>query len=54
MNPVLWGLLGIFLITLCATVYLTYTVVRNATAARINQTTHPELSLTESAQGDQP
>ena len=54
MNPVLWGLLGIFLITLCATVYLTYTVVRNATAARINQTSHPELSITESAQANQP
>jgi polyisoprenyl-teichoic acid--peptidoglycan teichoic acid transferase len=54
MNPVLWGLLGIFLITLCATVYLTYSVVRNATAARYSQTTPPALSLTESAQANQP
>jgi LCP family protein required for cell wall assembly len=54
MTPVLWGLLGIFLITLCATVYLTYSVVRNATAARINQTTLPALSITESAQANQP
>jgi LCP family protein required for cell wall assembly len=53
MNPVLWGLLGIFLITLCATVYLTYSVVRNATAARLNQTNLPALSITESAQINQ-
>jgi LCP family protein required for cell wall assembly len=53
MTPVLWGLLGIFLITLCATVYLTYAVVRSATAARINQTSLPGLSITESAQANQ-
>ncbi len=54
MNPVLWGLLGIFMITLCATVYLTYTVVQNATAARIKQTTQPELSITGAPQANQP
>ena len=54
MNPVLWGLLGIFLITLCATVYLTYSVVRNATAARINQTTQPALSINRICPANQP
>jgi LCP family protein required for cell wall assembly len=54
MTPVLWGLVGIFLITLCATVYLTYAVVLNATASRFSQTTPPAFSITESAQANQP
>ena len=54
MSPVLWGLLVIFLITLSATVYLTYSVVREATAARNNLNTLPELSLTESPLINQP
>jgi polyisoprenyl-teichoic acid--peptidoglycan teichoic acid transferase len=54
MNPVLWGLLVIFLITLSATVYLTYSVVRNATAARDNLTTPPAFSLTAAPPGNQP
>ena len=47
MNPVLWGLLVVFLITLAATVYLTYTVVHDATAARIDNTTPEDLSLND-------
>ena len=35
MSPVLWGLLFVFLVTLSATVYLTYTVVRATTAESI-------------------
>jgi len=34
MTPVMWGLLVIFLITLAATVYLTYSVVHDAAASR--------------------
>jgi len=48
MNPVLWGLLVVFLITLAATVYLTYTVVHDATASRLDITTPDALSLNES------
>lgn len=48
MSPVLWGLLVVFLITLTATVYLTYSVVRDATAARFSVSTPPGLTLTES------
>jgi LCP family protein required for cell wall assembly len=48
MNPVLWGLLVVFLIILAATVYLTYTVVHDATAARFESTTPDALSLSES------
>ena len=48
MNPVLWGLLIVFLIVLAATVYLTYTVVHDATAARFEVTTPDALSLNES------
>src|SRR4030043_844409 len=48
MNPVLWGLLVVFLIILAATVYLTYTVVHDATAARFEITTPDALSLSES------
>jgi hypothetical protein len=47
MTPVLWGLLVIFLIILIATVYLTYTVVHDATAARLDSTNLQALSLTE-------
>jgi LCP family protein required for cell wall assembly len=47
MNPVMWGLLIIFIITLSATVYLTYSVVRDATASRLNNNL-PGLSITES------
>jgi LCP family protein required for cell wall assembly len=47
MNPVMWGLLVIFIITLSATVYLTYSVVRDATASRLNNNL-PGLSITES------
>lgn len=54
MNPVLWGLLVIFLITLSATVFLTYTVVRDATAARYNLTNPPSFSVTESPSINQP
>jgi LCP family protein required for cell wall assembly len=51
MNPVLWGLLVIFLITLSATVYLTYTVVRGATASQFGLSNPSGLSLTEVAAG---
>ena len=44
MTPVLWGLLFIFLITLVATVYLTYTVVYGATSARLGLSTPEGLS----------
>jgi polyisoprenyl-teichoic acid--peptidoglycan teichoic acid transferase len=47
MNPVLWGLLVVFLITLAAAVYLTYTVVHDATAARLDNTTSEDLSLND-------
>jgi len=46
-SPLMWGLLMIFLITLVATVYLTYSVVRGATAARFGLSTPPGLSLNE-------
>ena len=48
MNPVLWGLLIVFLIVLIATVYLTYTVVHDATAARFEISNPDALSLNES------
>jgi LCP family protein required for cell wall assembly len=54
MNPVLWGLLVIFLITLAATVFLTYSVVHDATAARYGLTTPPVLSVTEPPINNQP
>jgi LCP family protein required for cell wall assembly len=54
MSPVLWGLLFVFMITLSATVYLTYSVVRGATAESYSQNTEPGLSLTESAINNQP
>jgi polyisoprenyl-teichoic acid--peptidoglycan teichoic acid transferase len=47
MSPVLWALLGIFVLTLIATVYLTYTVVRGATAARLGGSSLGGLSLGE-------
>jgi LCP family protein required for cell wall assembly len=53
MSPVLWGLLVVFLIILIATVYLTYSVARDSTAARINLN-NPGLSLTEVASGNIP
>jgi LCP family protein required for cell wall assembly len=54
MNPVLWGLLVVFLITLAATVYLTYSVVRGATVDSFNQPTQPSLSINEGAPANQP
>jgi LCP family protein required for cell wall assembly len=45
MNPVLWGLLLVFLIILAATVYLTYSVVHDATAAHYGITTPDTLTL---------
>jgi LCP family protein required for cell wall assembly len=48
MNPVLWGLLIVFLVTLTATVYLTYSVVHDAAASHLSLTTPPAFSLTES------
>jgi LCP family protein required for cell wall assembly len=47
MSPVMWGLLLIFLVTLAATVYLTYSVVRNAAASHLSASNLPGLSLTE-------
>ncbi len=47
MSPVLWGLLFVFLITLVATVYLTYTVVRGATGTLFGLRTPAGLSLNE-------
>ena len=52
MNPVLWGLLVVFLITLIATVYLTYTVVRDATASRLGLSNPSGLSLSESSSAE--
>ncbi|HSB64941.1 MAG TPA: LCP family protein [Anaerolineales bacterium] len=46
-SPVMWGLLVIFLITLTATVYLTYSVVHDAAASRFNNSNLPGLSLNE-------
>ncbi len=54
MNPVLWGLLAVFLVTLAATVYLTYSVVKGATAQGLGRASNPGLSLTEASQGQQP
>lgn len=48
MSPVLWGLLVVFLIILAATVYLTYTVVHDVTAARYGINTPEALSLNDS------
>jgi len=46
-SPVMWGLLAVFIVTLAATVYLTYSVVRNVTAARGNNSlTGPSLDET--------
>lgn len=53
MNPVLWGLLVVFIITLAATVYLTYSVVKGATTESLVQSTKPALSLTEGAPANQ-
>jgi LCP family protein required for cell wall assembly len=47
MSPVMWGLLVIFLVTLTATVYLTYSVVHDAAASHLNASNLPGLSLTE-------
>lgn len=54
MNPVLWGLLIVFIIMLSATVYLTYSVVKGATAESYNQSTPPALSITEGPVANQP
>jgi LCP family protein required for cell wall assembly len=54
MNPVLWGLLAVFIITLAATVYLTYSVVRGATVDSFGQSTPPSLSISEGAVVNQP
>jgi LCP family protein required for cell wall assembly len=51
MGPVLWGLLFIFLIMLSATVYLTYTVVRNVTAGSLGQSDGSPLSLMDNPFG---
>jgi LCP family protein required for cell wall assembly len=48
MNPILWGLLFVFLVTLTATVYLTYSVVHDAAASRLGLATPPGFSATES------
>src|SRR4030066_2427061 len=53
MSPILWGLLVVFLIILIATVYLTYSVARDSTAARL-YLNNPGLSLTEVASGNLP
>jgi len=47
MSPVMWGLLVIFIITLSATIYLTYSVVHDAAASHLNALNIPGLSLTE-------
>ena len=47
MTPVMWGLLGIFLITLVATVYLTYSVVHDAAASRLGANNPEGLSINE-------
>jgi len=47
MTPVLWGLLAVFIITLAVTVYLTYTVVHDATAARFGVTNPASIELGE-------
>jgi LCP family protein required for cell wall assembly len=47
MSPVLWGLLAVFLVILTATVYLTYSVVRGATASQLGRGTQASLSLNE-------
>jgi LCP family protein required for cell wall assembly len=46
MSPVMWGLLVVFIVTLAATVYLTYSVVRHVTAARSenNPLTGPSIT----------
>jgi LCP family protein required for cell wall assembly len=47
MSPVLWGLLVVFIVILSATVYLTYTVVRGATASQFGLRTPEGLALGE-------
>ncbi len=54
MSPILWGLLLVFLIMLSATVYLTYSVVRGATAESYTQGTQPALALTNAPINNQP
>jgi polyisoprenyl-teichoic acid--peptidoglycan teichoic acid transferase len=54
MTPVLWGLLVVFLVTLIATVYLTYTVVHDVTAAGGSSNNPPSLSLGENPLENQP
>jgi len=54
MTPVLWGLLVVFLLTLLATVYLTYTVVHDATAARLGVNNPPSPSIGENPLENQP
>lgn len=54
MTPILWGLLAVFLVTLLATVYLTYTVVRDATAARYSPNSPASLSVGENPLENQP
>ena len=53
MTPVLWGLLVIFLITLVATAFLTYSVVKDAVAARTGINL-PGFSLSGSSANNQP
>jgi polyisoprenyl-teichoic acid--peptidoglycan teichoic acid transferase len=53
-SPVLWGLFFVFLITLSATVYLTYTVVRTTTAGSIGLDAESPLSLVDNPPGSQP
>jgi LCP family protein required for cell wall assembly len=54
MSPVLWGLLIVFVITLSATAYLTYSVVRGATEQSYGSSNPPELSITEAPDNNQP
>ncbi len=54
MNPVLWGLMVVFLITLATTVYLTYSVVKGATAESIGQSSNPGLTLSGEQNANQP
>ncbi len=53
MNPVMWVLVVIFVAVLSATVYLTYSVVKNVTAAR-NPVTTPQAFSGSSEQITQP
>jgi len=54
MTPVMWGLLAIFLVTLTATVFLTYSVVRDVAASRLGTNNSSGLSISDNPFANSP